>query len=418
MRRIHPNVGGFAPDTPARISGPAPNGPGDQSRSSAPRRMLAVLFSMLALGASASCASCKDASATKSESDAGPQGPRVVKLDPGAVTRLGVKVDVAGAAGPSRTLHVNGTLDYDYDDYAEVGVPLEGRVTRVDVKVSDHVKKGATLATIVVPSVASAQADYLQAQAAVTAARKNRDREEDLLSRQLTTAREAEIARSEAAKAEADFAAASARLNALRVGIPQSDSMVAAAGTLALTAPIEGVVVARKANLGVFLTPSDTAFIIADLSQLWASLEIHESDIGYLKIGADVDLVVDAMAGKTFKGKLALIEPALSKASRAARARVVVDNKSFELRPGLFLRANIALPADAPGRLFVPAGAVQPLAEVDVVFIERTPGTFEVREVKVARRTPDVVEISEGLASGERIVVENAFLLRGEVTNQ
>ncbi len=382
------------------------------------KRFAPLVIALVALALGTACASCKDASATKNETDAGPQGPRVVKLDPAAVTRLGVKVDVAGAAGPSRTLRVNGTLDYDYDKYAEVGVPLEGRVTRVDVRVSEHVKKGQTLATIVVPSVASAQADYLQAQAAVTAARKNRDREEDLLSRQLTTAREAEVARSEAAKAEADLAAASARLNALRVGIPQSDSMVAAAGALSLTAPIEGVVVARKANLGVFLTPSDTAFVVADLSELWASLEVHESDIGYLTIGADVELAVDALAGKTFKGKLALIEPALSKASRAARARVVVDNASMELRPGLFLRASIALPNDAPGRLFVPAGAVQPLADDDVVFIERSPGNFEVRTVKVARRTPDVVEVSEGLANGERIVVENAFLLRGEVTNQ
>lgn len=363
-------------------------------------------------------ASCKDSKTQSPTLDAGPSGPRIVKLDPNALVRLGVKVDVVGSVGSSRALHVNGTLDFDYDDYAEIGVPLEGRVTRVDVKVSDYVKKGATLATIMVPSVASAQAYYLQAQAAVIAARKNRDREDDLLSRQLTTAREAEIARSEAAKAEADFASARARLNALSVGIPTSDSMVAAAGTLALRAPIEGVVVGRKANLGVFLAPSDTAFIVANLKTLWASLDVHESDIAYLRIGADVDLVIDAIAAKTFKGKLALIEPGLAKSSRAARARVVVDNSSMELRPGLFLRATIALAADAPGRLFVPSAAVQPLADADVVFIDRGSGNFEVREVTVARRTPDVVEVSEGLTNGERIVVENAFLLRGEITNQ
>ena len=90
----------------------------------------------------------------------------------------------------------------------------------------------------------------------------------------------------------------------------------------------------------------------------------------------------------------------------------------MELRPGLFLRANIALPVDSPGRLLLPAGAVQPLADVDVVFVERGSGVFEVREVKVARRTPEVAEISEGVTTGERIVVENAFLLRGEITNQ
>lgn len=373
---------------------------------------------LIACAATLLVASACDHSAAKVGADTGPQGPRIVHMDPGALTRLGVKVEAAGSAAPSRVLRVHGNLDYDLDKYAEVGVPLEGRVTRVDVKISDHVKKGVSLATIIVPSVASAQADYLMAQAAVTAARKNRDREEDLLSRQLTTAREAEMARSEAAKAEANIAAAEARLHALRVGIPQSNSGVASAGTLTLTAPIDGVVVSRKANLGAFLTPADTAFIVADLTELWASLEVHESDLAYLKIGADVDLVVDAMPGRTFKGKLTLIEPALSRTSRAARARVVVPNADDALRPGLFLRAQITLPADSPGLLFVSAEAVQPLGDKDVVFVEREPGAFEIRSVTVARRTPDVVEISEGLANGERIAVEGAFLLRGEVTNQ
>jgi len=53
-----------------------------------------------------------------------------------------------------------------------------------------------------------------------------------------------------------------------------------------------------------------------------------------------------------------------------------------------------------------------------VVFVEKKPGTFEVRTVQVARRTNAVVEIAEGLVKGERIAVEGAFLLRGEVTRQ
>jgi cobalt-zinc-cadmium efflux system membrane fusion protein len=372
---------------------------------------------LVALGAAPLCGCPKSSSANGSHSDAA-AGPRVVRLDVGSMQRLGVKVESAGVSAPSRVLRVPGTLDYNYDHYGEVGVPLDGRVTRVDVRVGDTVKKGQSLAQIIVPSVASAQADYLSAKATTQAARKNRDREDELLSKQLTTAREAEVARSEAQKADADLAAAESRLRALRVAIPTNDTAVASAGALSLTAPIDGVVVSRKANLGGFLTPAETAFIVADLSELWALLDIPEADLPYLQVGAEVDLQFDALPDRPHKGKLTLIEPALGRSTRTARARVVVPNADGSLRAGLFVRAQVALPSDRPGGLLVAASAVQPLGEQDVVFVQREPGLFEVRPVQVARRTIDVVEIAEGLSSGEMIAVQGAFLLRGEVSRQ
>lgn len=345
-------------------------------------------------------------------------GPRIVRLDPAALGRLGVKVEPAGVAAPNRVLRVPGSVDYNLDHYAEVGVPLEGRVTAVDVRVGDKVKKGQALAQIIVPTVAAAQADYLTAKANAAAARKNRDREDELLSKQLTTAREAEVAKSEALKAEADLAAAEARLRAMRVALPASDTSIAGAGSLSLSAPIDGVVVSRKVNLGAYLTPQQSAFVIADLSELWANLDIPESDLPYLQVGAEVGLNFDALPGKAFKGKLALIEPQLGKSTRTVKARVTVPNSDQSLRAGLFVRAEIQLPSDRPGALLVAAPAVQPLGEDDVVFVERDPGVFELRVVRVNRRTVDVVELGEGLSAGERIAVQGAFLLRGEVSKQ
>jgi hypothetical protein len=113
------------------------------------------------------------------------------------------------------------------------------------------------------------------------------------------------------------------------------------------------------------------------------------------------------------------LEPHVGRVSRALRARIVVDNADGALRPGLFLRAAVPIAHEAvAGRLAVPAGAVQPLGEHDVVFVEREPGTFEVRKVGVTRRTSQVVELGEGLSVGERVAVAGAFLLRGEATRQ
>jgi len=61
---------------------------------------------------------------------------------------------------------------------------------------------------------------------------------------------------------------------------------------------------------------------------------------------------------------------------------------------------------------------VQPLGNDDVIFVERSPDHFEVRKVIIARRTSEIVEIKEGVTKGETVVVQGAFLLRGEAAKQ
>jgi len=361
-------------------------------------------------------AGCKEkASAAE---PAPPSGPKTVKFDPKALARLGVKVDVAGAKTAENDIEVAGSLEYNLERYAEVGVILDGRVSSIHVKVGDAVKRGQLLATVVVPSIAAAQADFVSAEAAARIAKENSAREEALLQRELTTAREAEVARGEAIKTQAELAAATAKLQAFGVARPSGTGTISGAGTLTLASPIEGVVVRREAVLGKFLQPQETAFVIADPHSLRASLNVYEQDLGYFKIGSETTITFDALPGKVVKGTVLVVEPQVGKSSRTARALIEVPNHDGALRPGLFVRASIPLPQEAGEHLLVPASAVQPLADDDVVFVERSEGVFEVRRVEVARRTPQVVTLRAGVSKGERIVVAGGFVLRGEVTKQ
>src|SRR5262249_43727461 len=143
-------------------------------------------------------------------------------------------------------------------------------------------------------------------------------------------------------------------------------------------------------------------------------------DIPFFHLGAEAELTIDAMPGKTVRGTVALMEPQVGNVTRALRARIAVRNDDNSLRAGLFVRAKVSARRDTAHavNVLVPSGAVQPLGERDVVFVEREAGLFEVRQVTVARRTPQICEIAEGLSKGERIVIAGAFLLRGEVTKQ
>ncbi|MBX3199282.1 MAG: efflux RND transporter periplasmic adaptor subunit [Labilithrix sp.] len=377
------------------------------------------LSAALVLAACAGCSGEKPVRAQENPAPLRADGTKLVKFDPKSLERLGIKVEPAGSSTGALDLEVPGSLEYNLDNYAEVGTLVDGRLTSVTVKAGDVVKRGQLLATLVVPSIANAQAEYLSAEAASKSANTNLERENGLLEKGLTTAREAEQAKAEASKTEADLAAAKAKLQALGVGQPTAGTKISGAGMLSLTAPIDGVVVRRDAILGRFLQAKETAFVIADPRDLRAALNVYEADLPYFHVGQEAEIFVDALPGKTFKGKIVLVEPQIGKQSRSARAYIDVKNHDDVLKPGLFVRASIKLPETAShDRFLIPAPAVQPIGDDKVVFVEKDVGTFEVRKVQVARKTTEVAEIREGLAKGEKIVVEGAFVLRGEVTKQ
>ncbi|MGZ3477887.1 MAG: efflux RND transporter periplasmic adaptor subunit [Polyangiales bacterium] len=368
-----------------------------------------VVVALAVLGSG--CA--KNAQATQPPAEPVDTAPRKVVLEPDTVKRLGIKSSKAGDPAALPTIGVPGSVEYDLERYAEVGPRLDGRIVSVKAKLGDAVKKGAVLAELAVPTLAEAQASQLVANATLIAAKKNADREKGLLEKNLTTAREAEVAETDLLKATADAAAAKARLDALGA------SGGGIGGTIRLLAPIDGTVVQRLAVIGGHLAASANAFVVADTSHVIAALEVNEADLTYLKLGADVSFTSDAIPGRNFKGKLTYIDPTIGKATRLVRARVEVENADGVLRPGMFVRAAISLDAGATkGPIALPPHAVQPLGNDDVVFVEGFFGVYEIRVVTIARRTSDVVEISSGLKAGENVVTDGAFLLRGEAARR
>lgn len=396
--------------------------PGIQRRASS--RASAALFGLigaLAMLGSSGCERGVVPPANASPALAGaapgsaPDARRKVTLDPALEARLGIRTAKAGDPASIGGVGIPGTLEYDPDAYAEVGPRLDGRVVAVHARLGDRVAKGDLLAELVVPSLAETQAAVLVAQASLRAAEKNAERERDLLSRQLTTAREAELADAELARARAEQAAASTRLFA--VGADPN----ATRGALRLTAPIAGVVVQRSTSLGAFVSSSSNAFVVAETAKLVAVLDVHEADLPYLVVGAEVKFRADGVPDRTFTGTLAHLDPAIGKTSRLVRARVAAPNADGALRPGMFVRASIAYAARGGKGLMLPVDAVQPLGADDVAFVATGNGVYELRVLKIARRTSEVVELAEvnaGVARGEAVVVDGAFVLRAEAAKQ
>jgi len=151
-------------------------------------------------------------------------------------------------------------------------------------------------------------------------------------------------------------------------------------------------------------------FVIADLSVVWADLSVSPSDLSAIHEGQKIMLTG---GNESSPATIMFVSPLLDKETRAARVVASVDNAARKWRPGSFVTAEI--PTDeAPAAIVVAKIALQTVKGDPVVFV-RTEKGFEARKIAVGRQDARLVEVTEGLTSGERIATTNTFVLKAEL---
>jgi cobalt-zinc-cadmium efflux system membrane fusion protein len=153
-------------------------------------------------------------------------------------------------------------------------------------------------------------------------------------------------------------------------------------------------------------------YVVADLSSVWADLQVYRRDFAALRVGQQV--FVDAGdGGPPAESTISYLSPIGSENTQTLLARAVVANSDGTWRPGLFVTAQVAVDeAEVP--VAVRASALQRLRDWDVVF--RNDGdVFEAQPVTLGRRDGEWVEVVSGLAAGDRYAAAGSFVLKADV---
>jgi len=172
-------------------------------------------------------------------------------------------------------------------------------------------------------------------------------------------------------------------------------------------------VLEKKAVEGMRFMPGEALYRIADLSSVWVLADVYERDLARVKAGQAAAVTLDAFPGRSFAAKVAYLYPTLDAATRTTQMRLELANPEGVLRPGLFAHAEVATGAAAPA-LTVPASALIDSGERQVVLLAQGEGRFVPKAVKVGRRGNEHIEILEGVAAGDRVVVSANFLIDAE----
>ena len=176
-------------------------------------------------------------------------------------------------------------------------------------------------------------------------------------------------------------------------------------------APIAGIVSMRMIKVGNTLQMNSPTFMISDFDPLLAIMHAPERELGKLSVGQDALLIVDALAGGQFEGKIKRISPIVDATTGTFKVTIEVKDKSRQLKPGMFGRVQIVYDTHKE-TLLVPKEAV--IVEDDEVALYIVQGDSQAFRKTVTRGYEDerFAEIIDGLEDGAQIITAGQGSLR------
>jgi cobalt-zinc-cadmium efflux system membrane fusion protein len=325
-----------------------------------------------------------------------------------------------------------GTIAVDDDLSTPVFSPYSGRVLRLNARLGDVVAKGAPLMTVEASEFGQAQNDLAAAAGAADAARgqlavtvRNEQRLHDLFGVKGAALKdwqqaEADVtsAQSAARGAAATLAAVRNRLRILGKTDSEIDALAHADGAgpvsaaTVMTAPIGGTVIQRQVGLGQYIQASAASpvFAIGDLSRVWLVANVREADAPQIHPGQTVEVRVAAYADKVFTARVTTVGPAIDPATHRLPVRAEIDNADGALTPQMFATFRIVT-SDTAMAPAVPEGAVISEGSASRVWVAGADGGLKLRKIRIGRTNGGQVEVTDGLAVGEKVVTAGALFI-------
>ncbi len=294
------------------------------------------------------------------------------------------------------------------DKRVEVSTRVMGKVKGVLVKEGDRVRAGQLLVSIDAEDI-QAQTEAVnhqitQAEQALRSAIANYEAVKKTFERYSTLLKEGAITQQEFDQVKAQFESAQAQVEQARAGVRAVQSQKQAIGSnlkyANITSPINGYVVQKGVDVGDLAVPGHPLLVVEAPPYLFEAF-LPERFVDRIKVGQEYEVSVSGL-GKTLKGKVVEVSPALDPATRTFRVKVRLENVEG-IKSGMY--ASLLIP-ERVDVLLVPESAIVRRFDFTGVWVVKPDNTLELRFVKLGEKRGDKVEVLSGLKEGERIVIQ------------
>jgi membrane fusion protein, heavy metal efflux system len=323
-----------------------------------------------------------------------------------------------------------GKIAVDEDHSTPIFSPYAGRVTKLLAKPGDHVTQGQPLFVIEAADTVGAQNDFVAAITALNKAKSQLDlaqiqdkRAKDLYEGKAVPLKDYQQSQATLLQALNDQRTAETALEAARnrlriLGL--SEEAITAfqeKGRInpetTVYAPLAGTVVQRKIGPGQYISAgaADPVFVIGDLSSVWLTAFVRETEAAAVQVGQEVSFTVLALPGRVLTGRIDYVATALDPATRRLLVRAALDNSNGLLKPEMFATVTIYTPGDQPSIGVPKTALIYEGEQVRVWVAHDDDKTIELRQIKTGMTNGNLVEVHGNLKAGERIVTKGSLFI-------
>ncbi len=357
----------------------------------------------------------------------------VVKLD-ASIMKMANGAGVAQTQTVSRTkisdrLATTGEVALNENSTVHISPRIAGIIETVSGDIGKRVKAGDPLLTLASVELGKALTDYERNQTLSELSEKVLARETRLKEQKVGSEQDMINARMAFEQHRTDLKASEQMLHVL--GLTDEDlarardpSHGVSKGILTIRAPASGTIIEKHAVIGEVADRGKDLMMVADLSSVWVWATAHARDLAPLLAAESrgqvaVEIKVAAFPGQRFSGMLDYVGATMSEQTRTVKVRATITNPGFLLRPGMFCDATIVLGANTSEEvLATPRGAVFSDEGKSFVFKHWKNDFYIRQDIRKGREFLGLVEILEGLQSGDTVVTDGAFLLKSDVLRE
>lgn len=314
-----------------------------------------------------------------------------------------------------------GLIDFNADRTVQVFATYPGRILSPRAKAGDDVKAGAILFSVDSPDLAAAESTLIGAAATRELTRRALERAEGLYKLEGYAQKDYEQAVADEKTADGAYRAARDAVRIFGKSDAEIDRIIATRkvdAVMPVRSPITGRVVARNAAEGVLVQPgaAPAPYTVADISTMWLLASVTESDLPAVQPGQPVDVRVQALAGRTFHGKVTNVSAGVDPSTHHATVRAEVADPQHELRSQMLATFAITTGAPRAASGIPVTGVVREGDGTMTVWVTTDRRKFTHRTVTLGLEQDGYVEITSGVKSGELVATDGALFLSNALT--
>lgn len=320
-----------------------------------------------------------------------------------------IEITAVGTQAVTEGIHLTGDIEANPDKVVDFVSLIDGIISNTAFSLGDAVTQGQVLAEMQSSELSSLQAELRSLDAQIDLAKVDLKATQQMFDDGIASNRELvedqnklRILEAEKQKVESN----------LRLYSASSTKDV-----FQIKAPVSGIITAKNINSGTTVTDNgEVLFSISDLSDVWAVANIYAMDIRHISKGMEVEIKTLSYPDDIFNGKIDVISQVLDQDTKVLKARIVLSNKDFRLKPGM-IADIIALKASSQRAVVVPTSSIVFFNNKNHVLVYNDDCHIETREIDILSKRNGTTYVGTGLEENESIITKNQLLVFEELGN-